>query len=462
MGKVFAAFDTSITEDVNIMKLSLVYLSCVLLGAIHSLSMANESSDPLVNTGNSLASANPTELNTPAEDAATNTSAPSPLALAYPQRKSAVSADYLDAIASMEQEFGPYYNQLSEQLLTLGVNYQNQGMHEEASEVFKRAMHVSRVNEGLYSLNQVPILERLIESTVASGDWEAASDSHQYLYWLHRRNFGEDDPRMLPVITKLSNWHLNAYSLDIGSGLFQHLISAHNLYTLAINIIDRVYGQDDMRLVGALKGLTVSNYYLATYQASAAQRTDFETSFGSARASADERARLEQYILNSYSSGKNAIARIQHVYATNPQAPVAAEVQAQIQLADWNLMFNRWHTAIDMYQQAYNQLASTPDAETMVNKFFGSPVALPDLPLLQAGTESEDQSNEYVLVSFDVSKHGRARNIEILEAFPEDSVRNRSHVRKALKTTKFRPRFADGSPTDTENLTHRYVFSDSE
>lgn len=367
--------------------------------------------------------------------------------------------DYLDAIADVEQAYGPYHSDLSEHLTGLGINYQVRGRHDEASEVFKRAMHVSRVSEGLYSLNQVPILERLIESNVSSGDWESASENHYYLYWLHRRNFGEDDPRMLPVITKLSNWHLNAYALDVGNGLFQHLINAHNLYSLAVNIIDTSYGQNDLRLVGALKGLTVSNYYLATYQASNARRMEFDAGFSSAKANADERARLDQYILNSYSSGKRAIDRMRHVYASNPDAPEEAAVKAQIQLADWNLMFNRWHTAIDMYQNAYDTLAASPDSHPMTEEFFGRPVALPDLPLLKGNLDTTNDANEYVLVSFDVTENGRASNIEIIEALPEDSTRNRSRVRKALKSTKFRPRFENGAPITTEKLTHRYVFA---
>jgi hypothetical protein len=367
---------------------------------------------------------------------------------------------YLDAIANLEAEYGPYHGGLSQHLMTLGENYQSRGNHDDAAEVFRRAMHVSRIGEGLYSLSQVPMLERLIESNVASGDWESASESHHYLYWLHRRNFGEEDPRMLPVITKLSNWHLNAYALDVGSGLFQHLINAHNLYSMAVSIIDQNYGQNDLRLVGALRGLTVSNYYLATYQASSAKKTDFEAGFGNSKSNADEKARLEQYILNSFSSGKRAISRIRNVYAANPESPAEAEIQAQIELADWNLLFNRWHTAMDMYQQAYDNLAANEETKSKAQEFFGRPIALPDLPLLKGNLDTANDAQEYVLVKFDVTPNGRARNIEILESYPEDSVRNRSRVRKALKASKFRPRFENGAPAITERMVHRYVFAD--
>lgn len=431
-----------LTQDVKIMKLSRIWLVLFLLGAAQGQAETDAQPKADLDMVNLLA---PRSIIDNSNTATTVIGG--------------AEIDFMDAIAELEQMHGPYHSGLSQHLTGLGVNYQTRGKHDEAAEVFRRAMHVSRINEGLYSLNQVPILERLIESNVASGDWESASESHHYLYWLHKRNFGADDPRMLPVITKLSNWHLNAYALDVGAGLFHHLINAHNLYTMAVNIIDRTYGQNDMRLVGALHGLTVSNYYLATYQTSSARRTDFESGFGSAKANADEKARLDQYILNSYSSGKRAIKRIHHVYATNPEAPDAAEVEAQIQLADWNLLFNRWHTAIDMYQQAYDALATNPEGARISQEYFGKPVALPDLPLLKGNLDTTNDASEFVLVSFDVTQHGRARNIEILEANPEDSVRNRSRVRKALKAAKFRPRFENGAPATTEKMTHRYVFA---
>lgn len=367
--------------------------------------------------------------------------------------------DYQAHIESLEGEFGPYHNQLSEHLVGLGLSQQANGEHESAVGTFSRAMHVSRINGGLYSLNQVPILERLIESYVAQGQWEDASNSHEYLYWLHRRNYGENDPRMLPAIEKMSKWHLQAYSLNIGSGLFHHLINAHNLFNLAVNIIDgspeEKFDENEARLVNALRGLTVSNYYLATFQASSLSR---KSRMGGEKPTQDDQIRLEQYIMNSYSSGKKAILRIQDVYASNPDSYPTGALEAQVELADWHLLFNRWHTAMDIYQETYDAMAQDPSTEAKAKELFSKPVALPDMPLLNTKVDNNQLSDEYVLVHFDVSANGRARNIEIVESNPPENVRNRSKVRKALKYAKFRPRFEGGVPVITQKLTHRYVF----
>ncbi len=366
---------------------------------------------------------------------------------------------YRQEIDRVEAEQGAYGSQLSEHLVGLGLNYQTQGEHDEAIEAFKRAMHVSRVNEGLYSLSQVPILERLIESHVARGQWSEANDRHHYLYWLHRRNFGTEDPRMLPVIDKLSAWHLNAYALDMGAGLFNHLISAHKLFNLAVDIIDTNYGENDLRLIDALRGITVSNYYLATYKGD--NQPSFQLRTGGEPTSAEQKARLDQYITNSYNSGKRAISRMVNVYANNPESPPWAEAKARVELGDWYLLFNKWQSALAIYQESHNALIENRIEQGQIDLLFGQPVALPDLPLVDSSVVEEDEENQpYVLVSFDVTPYGRARNVSIIESKPEDNVRIRSRVRKALKVAKFRPRFENGAPALTRGVTHRYLFAD--
>jgi hypothetical protein len=79
------------------------------------------------------------------------------------------AASYQFYITDLENRFGPYAPGLAEQLLGLGASYQNRGLHEQAIEVFKRGVHVSRVNNGLQSAEQIPLLQRMISSPVALG-----------------------------------------------------------------------------------------------------------------------------------------------------------------------------------------------------------------------------------------------------------------------------------------------------
>ncbi|MBR9910979.1 MAG: hypothetical protein GYB33_11595 [Gammaproteobacteria bacterium] len=371
-----------------------------------------------------------------------------------------VNASYLSAIESLEREYGPYHNDLAQHLTSLGSNYQASGQYTEAEDAYSRAMHLNRISEGLYSLSQVPILERLIETNIAAQDWERASENHQYLYWLHRRNYSDDDPRMLPMLNKLSKWHLNAFVQGVDDSMFQHLVSAHNLFSAAASIIANSYGASDLRIVDALRGLTVSNYYLAAYQSYAKPTSGFEASFGSNASREEDHFKMEQYVIRSFSGGKNALSQIQQVYAENPDSPEGAYLKAKIELADWHLLFNRSQTAMELYKQTIAESAHGQQTEAIVNDLFREPVELPDLSAVELQQRKGGDNEEFVVVRFDVSPYGNANNIEIIEAYPENKVSNRSKVRKSLKVAKFRPRFENGVAVATENVTRRYIFSE--
>jgi hypothetical protein len=374
-----------------------------------------------------------------------------------PSSDSPATLQYRAAIEEIEGIEGAYGNGLPQTLMGLGTALQEQNAHAEAVEVFKRAMHVTRINEGLYNLDQVPILERLIESYIADENWEDANDRHSYLFWLHRRNFGQSDTRLLPIIEKLSNWHLNLYTLNLSDGMHEHLITAHSLFKLAVNIIDSNSGNDDLRLVKSLRGLTVTNYFLRRYQAENARKLNESARSGKAP-SAQQKAQLEQYNFNSYASGKAAISRIVHVLNKHPDAEPSASSKAKVVLGDWYLLFDKWKSAQQTYHSAYSDLVEENASPETIEALFGHPVALPDMPLMVSKVKEPDSKTPYVMVSFDVTALGKAKNVDIIEAMPNTSARLKSRVRRSLKTAKFRPRFVDGEAVMTYGVTHRYLF----
>lgn len=382
-----------------------------------------------------------------------------------PLAKSEISNDYNelsvhDEIARIESEQGAFSPALGEHLLSLASNYQNRGHHDNAVEAFKRALHLQRINEGLYSMNQVPALEQLIESQIALGNWDDAAKKHSHMYWLHQRNFGHDDPRMLPMLDKMSAWHLSAFSLS-PVNIASHLMSAHQLFGLSINIIDKHYGKADLQMIKPLKGLAVSNYYLATLQAEQSRRSALVASSSNNSAEVEKRARLEHYILNSYYNGKKAISKMIDIYENSDQKDPSDLIAAHIQLGDWYMMFDRSNAAMDQYRHAYSKVESAQSPQELSEELFGSPRALPDMPLLETRVHGSDQPHNFVVVKFDVTARGEARNVDILDSKPKKHVGNRAMVRRNLKSAKFRPRFVNGEAVATQGIVHRYILPKS-
>lgn len=385
--------------------------------------------------------------------------------------------DYREAIARLEAEQGAWGHGLAEQLSGMGRSYQIRGNHRDAIEIFDRAIHVSRINNGLYDLGQVPIIESMLESLKARGRWDEVHERHQYLYWLHKRNFGAEDPRMLPVIERLGKWYINDYALNPNRRMMDQLVDAYNLFEHAVNIVSGTYGQLDLRLIEPLRGLVMSNWYFANHRSegpsTALQRNVISGEIGRdsvAFPNDQQPKQLTQYLRNNYADGKRAIEQMVEIYDSSPDAPPGAAAQAKIELGDWEQLFDRPRTAGNLYREAYDELVENEATRSQAEKIFAQPVALPELDLVESDLEqparvrgsSDGESAEpayYVLVSFDVNRFGEAESIDILESRPEENAEQRTRVKRALRNTRFRPRLVDGEAVDTKGLTQKYVFT---
>lgn len=148
-------------------------------------------------------------------------------------------------VRDIEADEGVYSYNLVPQLLGLGLLVQEQQDHATAASVFERALYIVRANNGLYSPYQLAILDRVIESNSALGDWEKVADSYDLMHWLYRRNFGKDDPRQLKTLKRLRRWYMESYNKDTGRSLEELFNGAETTYEAAIRIMWRCTGGNE-------------------------------------------------------------------------------------------------------------------------------------------------------------------------------------------------------------------------
>ncbi len=118
---------------------------------------------------------------------------------------------YEAAIAELLANSSPYSDPLREQYLGLGELYQQQGDHEEAIATFEGAMHIDRVNDGLFTLRQLPLVENIIESYTALADLDEINDHQEYLYYIQQKSYAEDDPRLLAAKERWADWNVQSF-----------------------------------------------------------------------------------------------------------------------------------------------------------------------------------------------------------------------------------------------------------
>lgn len=349
-------------------------------------------------------------------------------------------------------------------LLGLGTSLQSQHQHAEAIEVFERSLHINRVNDGLYSLSQEAILEKLIESHTELKNWDELDKAYQKLYWINKRSHGDNSPKLLNLIDRVGRWHLKAYELRSDEGAFRHLLGAENLYNKSVSIIEQTSNRHDLRLINALYGIALTNYQIAV-EASRAEdfreiRTSFRESNRTRRLLQQEQAR-QDLIHQSFIRGKEALSRVVEIQANNPILPVDTQAMAMTHLGDWYLLFNKRNTATTTYEQAHQLMLNDGIKQETIDQLFGQPRTLPAIRLpLENEDKTLPENPPYVLASFDVSPSGKARNIEILESRPSDSTSHHRRARKSIAATRFRPRYENGKPVMTTGVSLRYVFTE--
>lgn len=392
----------------------------------------------------------------PADTAATE---PAPAAAEpAPEPPTPEQSRYLQAVEAREAEGGAYDAGLAESLVGLGVAYQQGGRHAEAVASLNRAAHITRVNDGLYSAADLPILERLIESYSALGEWQAVGSSYHQMFEIHRRNYGENDTRLLPALQKLSAWHLRAYLDEIGEQPFNHLLAARGLYDSSLGILQTTpAAAADSRLPDTLRERAIVDYYLAAYTPEDAAEISFE-------AGPQNAMNLPpNYVLNGFTSGREALERVVELRRADPASSPLKQGEAIAELGDWHQLFNRRQTALELYREAHAVAAPGAQADAApLLELFGQPRALPVLPRgIEQLAESAGsvEPDAVITVAFAVNERGLAEDIQVLESTPPAADSQISKLRKRLRATRFRPRFEAGMPVSTAGLTYRYRYS---
>ncbi|WP_438951508.1 hypothetical protein [Porticoccus sp.] len=392
-----------------------------------------------------------------------------------------IIADYQSAIDQRKALAGPFDPELSELTFALGKTLQRQNRLDEAIQAFQHAMYVNRVNDGVYSLSQEPMLRGMIDTHIQLGHISDAAESYQKLLWLHRKTYGADDPRILPLLDEIGQWHLRVYNARGRRDDLYHLNIAHDAYNQALAITAQQHGPDHLSMTGLLYNSAMTAYYLHTHERKHANSWDntdlLSERFSQTRWVADDPFLSKNYFQN----GRRANAKMLDILEQDPSVSAADKATGYVKTGDWLMLFNLTGPAIEAYQKAYSVLQNTNDA-ALVTALLGEPKMLPrpidsgiqgaESLAVAENASAEFSSQElknptdelvevatdqpkpeaYVMLSVDISEKGQPRKITTLSIHPEGAQGFESRARKTIIDTKFRPRFDNGQPVPTEAL----------
>src|SRR5690606_37136819 len=128
------------------------------------------------------------------------------------------------SIADIQSEYGPYDERLIAPLENLTRVLLEAGNHEDALTALEQQSQVYRVNDGLYTARQIPVIETRLKTYAETGDWARLSDTLGYLSWVYLRDTTLPIDRQLSGLKELGNSHLAAMGHDSREREAFHLV----------------------------------------------------------------------------------------------------------------------------------------------------------------------------------------------------------------------------------------------
>ena len=125
-------------------------------------------------------------------------------------------------IEEIQSLHGPNSPDLIDPLTRLGLFYEESGDEPLAIAAVERALQVVRVNDGLRSLEQAPLIRQLIRNEESRGNHSVAWDLEQELLKLLRRH--PDDVTTVPFLREIADKQIEVLGRYLGGELPPQLI----------------------------------------------------------------------------------------------------------------------------------------------------------------------------------------------------------------------------------------------
>jgi len=370
-------------------------------------------------------------------------------------------------VQRLQAEGGAYAPELDTAYIELGLALREAGEREQAAEAFEQALYVARANHGLYSLEQLAALRHLIEENRTLGNWEEVVDSYFLLYWVHKRQYGTDDPRLLPVIERVANAQIDVpMSVTVGPETAERYHEIRNLLQDAVAISETRYGENDPRVAGTLSRLAWTNFALAVQTGKMIHYREYQAARRGGTVFIDETlAEAFTAIEQSWRRGGDALDRIEEIYESayeqgEPWAPYGMAL-ARIHLGDWDILYGSGSGRSD-YREAYELLGETDQPDVYRKRLMGEPRLLP-APTIASEDDLERpegaEEERTIELAFDVTRSGRPRDLVIVR-LPEGMEDEANTLREYISFQRFRPRIIGGR-AEPRRITRRYLVTDS-
>ena len=317
--------------------------------------------------------------------------------------------------------------------------------HEEAVPYLERAVLIIRRSFGLFDPSQQNLLRQLASSQARAGRAVDGQKQMLYLQRVGERTYGERDPRMSPVLCVVGDWYVDLGNFMLG----------RERYRAALEIVERKLGKNDPALVLPLRALARSYlqeiYFITQGYQPMASRSQMDATL------LEPKGINPKYIS---SDGERALQRALAILDANPDTSRELLTDTLIVLGDWYQVKHQPEKALPYYRRAAGLVAKAgrPAEEAVAPLSFPVRVYYPVPPLSMRNRQLSPANIEekFVSVQFTVTGSGDVQDAKVIEQ--NGSQRQAAEALEAIRSARYRPKFVNGEPVETQGVVNREVF----
>ncbi len=350
----------------------------------------------------------------------------------------AAQQNFQSAIEIIEDNEDRLNEQLINPLKGLGASQLEGGRPDLAGKTFRRAVHVTHVNEGPHNLDQIEILESLAETDLRLGAVEEARNVQDTIFALNQHAYATNSIDIIPPLLRRASWQHRASLINDERTTLRQII----------RIVELEAGKNDLRLVEPLTRLGQSFFYMDT-------------------------SGINSYQGAAVTSGEIYLKRALRIVRENPNSDWKQVAETSLTLGDYYMIGGSEQRAHKIYRATWSALSEDDIRLDYRREKLERVVPLRMRPIPQYVQSSSEVSSSdpeaqlmqgNITVTYDVSVRGRAMNLKIIEAVPADFSDMQRHVQREIRSRVYRPRFVDSQPAvaDKQILVHRFFYQQAD
>jgi hypothetical protein len=361
----------------------------------------------------------------------------SPIVALSPELRDSLERQFQE-IQTLKETENAFSERLGESYLAYGRSLTQAGRTDEARSMLVNALHIAKINNGVTSIEQRPILRELFEMNLALGNTQEMTEQVARIVWLEKKNPAEQDIYSFDIIVRLGNYYLDLYlnNRAISELSLSHLNNSTKYLGYAINR----YG--DRPLSEVL--LPYGELALAHYEKSRIQNEVDRSFYQDTRKrgySDLDKLQVKHSRLNSFSRSEGFLK--DYLRKAKSERDLVNTIQALLGLGDLNLLTGRYMAANKYFDLAWTGAQNLPLAHPIVTS-FANPVKLPSFNFsVVRRPPISARETEMVALSINIDDDGRVRRVAT-EALVDTDKSTITKARRLVKRYKFRPIIENG------------------